>query len=118
MKSSLTVFTLLASFLLFSCGGSQQSFQDQIEKDVYEKIASGYCESKQIAKDAQVKNLQVGEITPIGETGMIDVSLEFDIVNKDGSQEHMTQAMLYLEQGNGGRKMLAIFCDYDYRKNN
>lgn len=47
---------------------------------------------------------------------MIDVSLEFDVVDSDGTDQHMKKAMLYLE--NGDNKMLAVFCDYDYRDHN
>ena len=98
-----------------SCG-KKITFEEQIEKDVYEKISSGYCESDKIAKDAEIKNLQIGEITPIGDTGMIDVSLEFDVVGPDGTEQHIKKAMLYLEPLSGGRKTLAVFCDYDYRE--
>jgi hypothetical protein len=31
-----------------------------------------------------MKNLKVAEITPIGDAGMIDVSLEFDEANSEG----------------------------------
>jgi hypothetical protein len=105
----------LTAVFTSSCG-SNMTFEEQIKQDVYEKISSGYCEADKIAKDAEIKNLQIGEITPIGDTGMIDVSLDFDVVDSDGTERHVKEAMLYLENSNGGRKMLAIFCEYDYRK--
>ena len=46
---------------------------------------------------------------------MIDVSLEFDVV-LDGTEKHVKDAMLYLET-RSGKRTLAIFGDYDYRKN-
>ncbi len=105
----------LAVMFISSCD-KKMTFEDQIKQDVYEKISSGYCESDNIAKDAEIKNFQIGEITPIGDTGMIDVSLEFDVVDSDGTEQHMEKAMLYLENERGGDKILAIFCDYDYRE--
>lgn len=114
-----TVFTLmigLAIVFISSCG-KKMTFEEQIEKDVYEKISAGYCENDSIPKNSEIINFQLGEITPIGETGMIDVSLEFDVVNSDGIEKHMKKAMLYLEN-ESGKKMLAVFCDYDYREQN
>ena len=106
----LIVFTLV---ILSSCG-KNLTFEEQIKQDITEKIASGFCVSDEIAKSAEIKNIIIGEITPIGDTGMIDVALEFDVVNTDGTEKHITDAMLYLENGSENKK-LAIFCDYDYR---
>lgn len=115
MKKTIYLLMIgLTAVLLNSCG-KKLTFEEQIEQDVYEKISAGYCESDSIAKNSEIKNLQIGEITPIGDTGMIDVSLEFDIANSDGTVNHMKKAMLYLENGRG-KKMLAVFCDYDYRE--
>ncbi len=114
MKKAIYTLMLGLSLVFISSCGKKMTFEEQIEKDVYEKISTGYCESDSIPKDAEIKNFQLGEITPIGETGMIDVSLEFDVVNSDGTEKHMKKAMLYLKNGNG-EKMLAVFCDYDYR---
>ena len=114
-----TVFTLmigLALVFLSSCG-NKMTFEEQIEKDVFKKISAGYCESDSIPKNSEIKNFQLGEITPIGETGMIDVSLEFDVVNSDATEKHIKKAMLYLEN-RSGKKKLAVFCDYDYREKN
>ncbi|WP_157821932.1 hypothetical protein [Tenacibaculum sp. Bg11-29] len=107
---------MIVLFIMFanSCG-KKMTFEDQIKKDVYEKISNGYCKAKKIAKNAKIKNLTIGEITPIGDTGMIDVSLEFDVIDSEGVEQHIKEAMLYLEKENKSRKMLAIFCDYDYR---
>lgn len=105
----------LTVILINSCG-KKMTFKEQITQDVYQKISAGYCESDSIAKNSEIKNLQIGEITPIGDTGMIDVSLEFDVVNSGGTQKHVKDAMLYLKNGKG-KKILAIFGDYDYRKN-
>ena len=102
----------LAVLALNSCG-KKMTFEEKIENDVYEKIAAGYCESDSIARNAEIKNFQIGEITPIGETGMIDVSLEFDVVS-EGTEKHVKDTMLYLENGSG-KKKLAVFGDYDYR---
>ncbi|MBL3655321.1 hypothetical protein [Fulvivirga sediminis] len=113
MKKLLCVVMIAgAAAFISSCG--KMSFEERIEQDVYEKIAAGYCENDSIPKNSEIKNFQLGEITPIGETGMIDVSIEFDVANADGTEKHMKKAMLYLENGRGD-KMLAIYCDYDYR---
>lgn len=111
-KISNLLFSLLAVAIIYACG-NKLTFKEQIAQDVYEKIAKGYCTKEEIPKEAEVTNLKVGEITPIGDTGMIDVALEYD-VTANGETRHITDAMLYLETKNGG-KMLAIFCDYDYR---
>lgn len=115
MKKILYPLMIGLTVMLFNACDKKMTFEEQIEQDVYEKIAKGYCASDSIAKDSEIKNLQIGEITPIGETGMIDVSLEFDVVSSDGTEKHMKDAMLYLENGSG-KKMLAVFCDYDYRE--
>ncbi len=115
MKKTIYTLILGLSIVLISSCGKKMTFEEQIEKDVYEKISTGYCENDSIPKDSDIKNFQLGEITPIGKTGMIDVSLEFDVVYSDGSEKHMKKAMLYLENGTG-EKMLAVFCDYDYRE--
>lgn len=113
------IYTLMIGliFLFINSCGNKMTFKDQVKQDVYEKISSGYCENDSIAKEADIKNLQIGEITPIGETGMIDVSLEFDVIESDGNKRHMEKAMLYLENGNG-KRILAVFCDYDFREQN
>ncbi len=113
-KIILPLIIALIAITISSCG-KKMTFEDQIKKDVYEKIASGYCVGDKIAKDTEIKNFKIGEITPIGDTGMIDVALEFDIIGSDGTEQHMEKAMLYLENGSDERKKLAIFCDYDYR---
>ncbi|UII19640.1 hypothetical protein [Fulvivirga ligni] len=108
---------LVVVFVLVSIScGSKLTFEEQITQDVYSKISEGYCEGKNIPKDAEIIDLKIGDITPIGDTGMIDVSLEFDIALAEGKKEHMKKSMLYLKEKNGDRKMLAIFCDYDYRE--
>ncbi|MEO9510677.1 MAG: hypothetical protein ABJN84_07170 [Flavobacteriaceae bacterium] len=116
MKKPINLLMIGLTVLLINSCGKKITFEEQIEKDVYEKISAGYCESDSIAKDSKIKNFQIGEITPIGETGMIDVSLEFDVVNSDGTEKHVKDAMLYLK-GGSGKKMLAVFGDYDYREN-
>ena len=116
MKKTIYVLMLGLTVVLINSCGKKMTFEEQIEQDVYEKISAGYCESDSIAKDSEIKNFQIGEITPIGETGMIDVSLEFDVVNSDGAEKHVEYAMLYLEN-ESGNKMLAVFGDYDYREN-
>jgi len=115
MKKATNLLIIVLAVLALNSCGKKMTFEEQIQNDVYEKIAAGYCESDSIARNAEIKNFQIGEITPIGETGMIDVSLEFDVV-LDGTEKHVKDAMLYLENGNG-KKILAIFGDYDYRKN-
>ncbi len=115
MKKAINLLMIGLTVLVINSCGKKMTFEEQIQKDVYEKIAAGYCESDSIASDAEIKNFQIGEITPIGETGMIDVSLEFDVVS-NGTEKHVKDAMLYLENGNG-KKMLAVFGDYDYREN-
>jgi len=104
----------MTATLMVSCG-KKMTFEEQIKQDVYEKISAGYCEADSIPRASEIKNFQIGEITPIGKTGMIDVSLEFDLIHSDSSKKHIKDAMLYLENG-GSKKILAIFCDYDYRK--
>jgi len=118
MKKVIYILAIGLTTLLIGACGSKMTFEDQIKKDIYDKISSGYCEADNISKDAEIKNLKIGDITPIGDTGMIDVALEFDMVNSDGTEQHMEEAMLYLESKKGGRKMLAVFCDYDYRDKN
>jgi len=115
MKKTIYLLIIGLTALLINSCGKKMTFEEQIKQDVYEKISAGYCESDSIAKDSKIKNFQIGEITPIGETGMIDVSLEFDVVNSGGTEKHVKEAMLYLEKGNG-EKMLAVFGDYDYRE--
>ena len=115
MKRIIYILIISSIFLISSCG-KKMTFEDQIKQDVYEKIASGYCETDKIGKDAEIKNLQIGEITPIGDTGMIDVSLEFDVTDIDGVEKHIIDSMLYLKKGNS-KEVLAIFCDYDFREN-
>jgi len=116
MKNPILPLIIVLSVLFIGSCDSKLSFRDKIKQDVSEKIASGFCENDQIVKDAEIKNLKIGEITPIGNTGMIDVSLEFDVVDSDGTEQHLEKAMLYIE--NGASKTLAIFCDYDYRDKN
>lgn len=116
MKKVIYPLMIGLTVVITSSCGKKKTFEDQIKQDVYEKISSGYCEDDKIAKDAEIKNLQIGEITPIGNTGMIDVSLEFDVLDSEGTEQHMTKAMLYLENESGGSKTLAVFCDYDYRE--
>lgn len=105
---------IVINLVLTNSCGKKMTFEEQIEQEVYEKISAGYCISDSIPKDSEIKNFQLGEITPIGETGLIDVSLEFDVANSNGTEKHMKKAMLYLETGSN-KKMLAVFCDYDYR---
>ena len=116
MKKAIYLLMIGLTVILINSCDKKMTFEEQIEQDVYEKISAGYCESDSIAKDSEIKNLQIGKITPIGDTGMIDVSLEFDVVNSDGTDKHVKDAMLYLENGSG-KKMLAVFGDYDYREN-
>ena len=92
------------------------TFEKQIEQDVNEKVSAGYCESDSISENSIIKNFQIIKITPIGKTGLIDVAIEFDVVNSTGTNKHVKDAMLYLVNRNG-EKVLAIFGDYDYRKN-
>ena len=99
---------------MVSCG-NKMTFQEQIKQDVFDKIENGYCDADKIPKGTEIRNFKIGEITPIGDSGMIDVALEFDVTDTDGNEQHITEAMLYLESGND-KKKLAIFCDYDYRE--
>lgn len=116
MKKLIYLFVIGLTLVLVNSCGKKMTFKDQIEQDVYAKISAGFCEKDSIPRNSKIKNLQIGQITPIGDTGMIDVSLEFDVVNSDGTNKHVKDAMLYLENKNG-KKTLAIFGDYDYRKN-
>ena len=116
MKKAIYLLMIGLTVMMFNSCGKKMTFEEQIKQDVYEKISAGYCESDSIAKDSEIKNLQIGDITPIGKTGMIDVSIEFDVVNSDGTDKHVKDAMLYLEN-RSGKKMLAVFGDYDYREN-
>ncbi|TVZ10626.1 hypothetical protein JM80_3179 [Cellulophaga sp. RHA_52] len=115
MKNTSHSLLVILFFLIIVSCDKKITFEQQISQDVYQKIASGYCEEDKIPKDAVIKNFKIGEITPIGDTGMIDVALEFDVTDADGNEEHITEAMLYLDKGKD-KKMLAIFCEYDYRK--
>jgi len=117
MKNVLYFLITGLTIILFSSCGKKMTFKEQIEKDFYDKVASGYCENDKISKGSEIKNLQINEITPIGDTGMIDISLEFDVIDSNKTEQHLKKGMLYLEDKESKKKMLAIFCDYDYRKN-
>jgi len=109
MKSYLS-FLILSVFLLISC--SNQSFEDQIKKDLTTKIPSGICDS--IPKGATITNIIVGDIVDIGLQGMTDVSYELDY-NSNGVIKHHKSALLYIKRGS--RYTLASMggCEYEMK---
>lgn len=85
------------------------SFDDQIINDVEHNMGTGICES--IPEGSLISNVKVGEITPIGDSGLIDVSVEFDYFVKT-EKNHHKGALLYSLIDNN-RKLESIGgCDY------
>ncbi|MFK7908914.1 MAG: hypothetical protein AB8B69_27545 [Chitinophagales bacterium] len=85
------------------------SFDDQIINDVEHNMGTGICEN--IPEGSLISNVKVGEITPIGDSGLIDVSVEFDYFIKT-EKNHHKGALLYSLIDNN-RKLESIGgCDY------
>lgn len=113
MKRTLKLLTLgLIASLSYSCGETK-TFEQQITDDVVSKMGTGICDS--IPNGANITNVKIGEIVPIGETGLIDVSLEFDYeINQKTT--HKKEAVLYSKAGNSYRLEALGGCDYERAK--
>lgn len=100
----------IASLALWIACSGAGGFEGQIIKDVTSKMGTGICDS--IPAGSVIKNVQVGEIVPIGETGLIDVTIEFDFENS-GQTRHYEGALLYSKAGS--RYFLEALggCDYE-----
>lgn len=97
------------ALLLSSCG-KKLSFEEQIVQDVSSKMGTGICEG--IPAGATISNVEVGEIVPIGETGLIDVTIDFDY-SQGGSTEHHHGAVLYSKQGSRYSLQALGGCDWE-----
>lgn len=103
-------FYIASLAILFITACSQPgSFNDQIVNDISRLMGTGICDS--IPEGSTISNIVVGEIVPIGETGMIDVTMEFDH-EKDGVKKHQEGAMLYTKSGNVHKLEAIGGCDY------
>lgn len=83
-------------FASLACG-AKRTFNEQINDDVLAKMGHVPCDS--VPLDATVSNVTVGEIVPIGDTGLIDVTIEFDY-QVDNRKLHKKDALLYSKSGN------------------
>src|SRR5688572_18388296 len=108
MKKYVFYITSMAFILITACSQSV-SFNDQIVNDISSLMGTGICDS--IPEGSTISNIVVGEIVPIGETGMIDVSMEFDH-EQDGVRKHQKGAMLYTKSGNVHKLEAIGGCDY------
>ncbi len=109
LKLSTIVFFLIVAV---ACG-KKMTFEEQITNDVVSKMGTGICDS--IPAGSTIKNVKIGEITPIGETGLVDVSLEFDF-EKDQTTTHKKGAVLYSKQGSTYYLEALGGCEYDRKK--
>jgi hypothetical protein len=113
MKPSMKLLAFLLVVSALSACVKQMSFQEQIVHDIVSKMNTGICED--IPKGAMLKNVVVGEITPIGDTGLIDVAFEYDLELREGS-EPKKGALLYSKTGNV--YVLEAIGSCDYKKTN
>ncbi|RAV97748.1 hypothetical protein [Pseudochryseolinea flava] len=95
--------------VLTICCAQKKSFHDQIVDDVVTKFGTLPCDS--VPLQSKVTNVTVGEIVPIGDTGLIDVSIEFDIEN-NGSKKHLRDALLYSKAGDDHVLQKIGGCEY------
>jgi len=83
-------------FLLVVCCGPKKTFHEQIKDDVASKFGTLPCDS--VPRKSTISNIVVGEIVPIGNTGLIDVTIEFDFESA-GVKAHQKDALLYSKVG-------------------
>ncbi len=88
---------LFFSVLIFFSACSGPTFKERIIDDISSKMNTGICED--IPKGALINEVVVGDITPIGDSGLIDVSfsIQFDTGQEIKKQEG---ALLYSKRGN------------------
>lgn len=96
MKKSLFPILVVVIAASFKGCGSDVSFPDQIKNDVVSKMGTGICDS--IPAGSVIKNVVVGEITPIERTPLIDVAIEYDF-ECNNETTHKSGAVLYSKQG-------------------
>lgn len=93
MKKNMLFFSILVFFS--ACSGP--TFKERIVDDISSKMNTGICED--IPKGALINEVVVGDITPIGDSGLIDVS--FSIQFDNGQETKKKEgALLYSKQGN------------------
>lgn len=113
MKKGLKASLMIIAIGTFCGCGKKMTFEEQIANDVSTKMGTGICES--IPKGSTISNVKVGEIAPIGDTGLIDVSLAFDYEN-GGEKKHHESAVLYSKQGSRYDLEALGGCDYKRKR--
>jgi hypothetical protein len=93
----------MITFIIVAIGCvEKKTFEDQVKEDLMKSVKAKKCEL--ISESAVLSNIVVGAVTPIGDTGLIDVETSFDY--KDGNASgHLNWALLYVA-ANGGDKVL------------
>ncbi len=91
MRNSVLFYAIFFNFFIVGCIGNP-NFNEQIIHDVKSKLSEGYC--LDMHEGSEVKNIIISEMVPIGESGLVDVNLEFD-VQSDGTTEHHKKEFLY-----------------------
>jgi hypothetical protein len=93
-KAIILTGIILTLFIVYSCG--KKTFNEQIKEDVISKMGTGICDS--IPSNSIISDVIIGEIVPIGNTGLTDVSIEFDYT-VNNIKKHKKDALLYSKSG-------------------
>ena len=91
------VFNLIpVLFLMVSCNRSTLTFEDQIIEDVQTYAPTGICDN--IPAGSDIRDIRIGTISNLEETGLIRVRVDFDVVSGSLVQR-ITETMLYTQHG-------------------
>lgn len=87
-------------------------FSEQVTYDVSNHLNTGICDD--IPQGASISNIEIGDISPIPDMSMVDVSVAFDYQHGGAVKRHST-ALLYLETGQTYRLAAIGGCEYGRR---
>ena len=109
MKTIVGLTALAVSVVLVS-GCGKQTLEEQITEDIQKYVTSEDCE--EIVLGTVIQSVEVGKITPIGETGLVDISVELETLI-DSAKSHETKALLYSKKGDKYTLEAIGGCEYE-----